>query len=190
MQNDREEKDMGLDLYIEARIKEKETGRVISYGSDDPYVEEETRGFFEICWWCGWDCCDIRDKMIEICNSHAGTGYTNSDFKIPIPPSALRDIYAYIVNRCYLSDDEPFGDIQYEEEWYEWEERRTYERANLTNADKLFDLIRILEEIKYLKYMPDYRFLYKENISNESDLRRFVDNPLAYEWEFRIWNSY
>lgn len=181
---------MGLDLYIEARIKENKSGRVISYGSSDPYVEEETRGFFEICWWCGWDCRDIRDKMIEICNSHAGTGYTNSDFKIPIPPSALRDIYAYIVNRCYLSDDEPFGDIQYEEEWYEWEERRTYERANLTNADKLFDLIRILEEIKYLKYMPDYRFLYKENISNESDLRRFVDNPLAYEWEFRIWNSY
>lgn len=36
---------MGLDLYIEARIKEKKTGRVISHSSDDPYVEEAARGF-------------------------------------------------------------------------------------------------------------------------------------------------
>lgn len=184
---------MGLDLYIEARIIEKKTGRVISHGSNDPYVKEEARGFFEICWWCGWDCRDIRDKMIEICNSHAGTGYTNSDSKIPIPPSALRDIYAHIVKRCYLPEDEPFGDLPYDIEHYEvyrWEERRGYERDNLTNADKLFDLIRIFEEIKYLEYMPEYRFLYKENISSESDLKLFVDNPLEYEWEFRIWNSY
>lgn len=184
---------MGLDLYIEARIKEKKTGRVISHGSDDPYVEEEARGFFEICWWCGWDCCDIRDKMIEICNSHAGTGYTNSDFKIPIPSSALRDIYAYIVKRCYLPEDEPFGDLPYDIEYYEiykWDERRTYERANLTNADKLFGLIDILGEIKYNNDTPGYWSLYKQNIPNESDLRLFEDNPSAYEWEFRIWNSY
>lgn len=181
---------MGLDLYIEARIKEKKTGRVISHGSDDPYVEEAARGFFEICWWCGWDCCDIRDKMIEICNSHAGTGYTNSDFKIPIPSSALRDIYAYIVKRCYLPDDEPFGDVPYETEVYEWTERRIYERANLTNADKLFGLIDILGEIKYNNDTSGYWSLYKENIPNESDLRFFEDNPSAYEWEFRVWNSY
>lgn len=180
---------MGLDLYIDARIKEKKTGRIISRGHNDSYFEEP-EGFFEICWWCGWDCRDIRDKMIEICNSHAGTDYTNSDSKIPIPPSALRAIYAHIVKRCYLPDDEPFGDIQYEAEWYEWDARRGYERDNLTNADKLFGLIYMVEEIKYDNDTSGYWSLYKEYIPNESDLRFFEDNPSAYEWEFRIWNSY
>lgn len=40
MQNDREEIAVGLDLYIDARIKEKKTGRIISRGHNDSYYVE------------------------------------------------------------------------------------------------------------------------------------------------------
>lgn len=178
---------MGYDLYIQARIKEKKTGRVISRGGNDHYVAEDARGFWTICWWCGSPNCDVRKKMIEICNRHAGTGYIDSDFFIPIPSSALRAIYAHIVNRCYLPEDEYFGGLPYD---IEWDERGTYEKMNLLNADKLHDLILTLDEIEHVKELSIPCFLYKEYIPSEGDLKLFVDNPLAYEWEFRIWNSY
>lgn len=38
---------MGLDLYIEARIKEKETGRIISSNQyNDKFADDENRGVF------------------------------------------------------------------------------------------------------------------------------------------------
>ena len=125
--------------------------------------------------------------MIEICNSHAGTDYTDSDSFIPIPPSALRAIYAHIVNCCCFPENESFKNPPYKMELYE---RNLYEKANLLNADKLHDLISTLDEIKYEKKVSHACFLFKEYIPVESDLRLFEDNPLAYEWEFRIWNSY
>lgn len=181
---------MGLDLYIEARIKEKETGRIISSGGkDDGCYADFTKGFFKICWWCGWSFCDMRAKMIEICNSHAGTNYTHSDSVIPIPPSALRAIYAHIVNCCYLPEDKYSEDLPYDNDMAWWE-RGTDEKMNLLNADKLHDLILTLDEIEHVKELSIPCFLYKEYIPSEGDLKLFVDNPLAYEWEFRIWNSH
>lgn len=176
---------MGYDLYIEARIREKKTGKVISSGPNDKYVPEEDKGFFDICWWCGQPECDVRIKMFEICNSHGGTDYTDSDTFIPVPPSALRDIYAYIVQRCCLSKDEYFKEFLYEKEW---DVRSTYEKSNLLNADKLHDLIITFEEIQNEKQIM--WFLFREYIPNESDLKHLEDNPLEYEWELRIWNSY
>lgn len=181
---------MGHDLYIQARIKEKETGRVISCGDNDDFAEEDAIGFFDICWWCGSPECDVRIKMIKICNSHAGTDYADSDYFIPIPPSALRDIYAHIVSCCCFPRDKSFRDFPYGTEWLELYERNGYEKTNLMNADKLHDLIATLEELSAEKEVSDSCFLYKENIACESDLRLFEANPLVYEWEFRIWNSY
>lgn len=40
--------------------------------------------FFDICWWCGSPECDVRIRMIEICGSHGGADYTDSDLFIPI----------------------------------------------------------------------------------------------------------
>ena len=181
---------MGYDLYIQARIKEKQTGRVISRGDSDDYVEEDARGFFDICWWCGSPECDVRIKMIEICGSHGGTGYTDADLFIPIPPSALRAVYAHVVNCCCFSEDEAFRCLPYETEWLRLYERNAYEKANLLNADKLHDLIWTLDEIKYEKTVSHTCFLYREQIPCESDLKLFEADPLAFEWEFRIWNSY
>lgn len=177
---------MGLDLYIEARIRETKTDRII-FDKQEHFPEDEDIGFFEICWWCGWDFCDIRDKMIKIGNRHAGMEYTNADFRIPVPQSALRDIYAFIVRRCCLPSEE----ILDHEKCCErpWEFRMGYEKANLANADKLLDLLRVLQDIEYDNhtYFPD---AYKESIFDENDLKRLEENPQAYKWEFRIFNFY
>ena len=178
---------MGHDLYIQARIKEKDTGRVITCGDSDDYSEEDAKGFFDICWWCGSPECDVRIKMIEICNRHGGTDYTDSDLFIPIPLSALRDVYAHVVNCCCFPED---INLPYEKEWIGLYHRNLYEKANLLNADKLHHLISNLDELKYENKVSDVCFLYKEYIPSEKDLKLFKSNPLAYEWEYRIWNSY
>lgn len=176
---------MGLDLYIEARIRERKTDCIIS--GRENYPGDEDIGFFEICWWCSWDFCDIRDKMIEISNRHAGTNYTNADSRIPVPQSALREIYAYLVQRCCLSPEETLDDEKYSE--CPWALRMGYEKMNLANADKLLDLLRVLQDIEYDNdtYFPD---AYKESISDENDLKRLEEDPQAYRWEFRIYNSH
>lgn len=183
---------MGLDLYIEALIKEKKTGRIISNPYKDGYncgtclngytykIKKEN-GFFEVCWWCSWNFVDIRHKMIDICNKHLNTNYTDEDFEIPLPQSALREIYALLVNRSYLPDDEEFEVLPCNTEW---EERLSYETMNLVNADKLLGIIRQLKCINY------YNDASCEYIPDKNDRQAFEENPQAYEWEFRISNSY
>ena len=174
---------MGLDLYIEARIFEKKTGRLISSNPGEEFVDDEDKGFFEICWWDSWCFRDVRAKMIDIASKYAETNYTDSDFVIPIPQSALREIYACIINRSYLSDDEELeilsGNI-------DWKIRGVYERMNLKNAEKLHDLLRILNLIKY----DNNSYIEKKYIPDTNDLKLLEENPQAYGWEFRILNSY
>lgn len=174
---------MGLDLYIEARIRKKHTKRIISSDGSGFPEDEEHKGYFEICWWCGWEICDVRAKMIEICNQHAGTNYTDEDYFIPLPQSALREIYALLVNRSYLPDDEEFEVLSCNVEWLE---RDGYERNNLFNAMKLHDLLFNLNQIKYDNMIG----IEKEHIPDEHDFKLLNENPQAYEWEFRIFNSY
>ena len=181
---------MGHDLYIQARIREKRNGWVISHGDSDDYAAEENKGFFDICWWCGSPECDVRFRMVEICSSHGVTGYTDSDLFIPIPPSALRAVYAHVVSCCCFPENKSFPNLALDTRWMNPHDRNAYEKANLLNADKLHDLIATLDEINDENKVLDACFLYKEYIPDEKDLRHFYENPLAYEWEFRIWNSY
>lgn len=176
---------MGLDLYIEARVREKKSGRVISFDAYEEYAAEEEKGFFEICWWCGWDFSDIRKKLIEISNRHAGTRHTDSDLLIPVPRSALRDIYAYLIKRCCLTGNEPF---EIPPGSTEWQERNTYEKMNLVNANKLHDLLYTLDQIEHEHCV--FGNLYKEHILNVDDQILLEEHPQDCEWEFRILNSY
>ena len=182
-----EEINLGHDLYIQARIKEKRTGRVITCGDSDDYATEDSKGFFDICWWCGSPECDVRIRMIEICNRHGGTDYTDADLFIPVPLSALRDIYAHVVSCCCFPED---INLPYETEWMDLYHRNAFEKANLLNADKLHDLITTLDELKYENEVSDVCFFYKEYIPNEKDVRLLCKNPSAYGWELRICNSY
>ncbi|MDE7323549.1 MAG: hypothetical protein K2N73_12695 [Lachnospiraceae bacterium] len=109
---------------------------------------------------------------------------------IPIPPSALRAVYAHVVNCCCFPEDKSFLNLTLDTGWMNPHDRNTYEKANLLNADKLHDLIATLDGINYENKVWDACFLYKEYIPDEKDLRLFYENPLAYEREFRMWNSY
>lgn len=178
---------MGLDLYIEARVREKKTGRIISSDTYDEYAEDADKGFFEICWWCSRDFSDIRSKMIEISNRYGGTNAADADLVIPVPQAALRDIYAYLVSRACLSDDECREAASCETEW---EERLfSREKVNLRNADKLHDLLWILHLIERSNEFW-YADILKGHIPDADDLRSMEEDPQAYEWEFRIFNSY
>lgn len=138
---------MGLDLYIEARIRERKTQSIVSVTSD-AFADDDDRGFVEICRWCSWMFSDIRAGMIGICNKYAGTGYTDADFAIPIPQEALREIYVYLVRRSVLpADGLPFALT--ENNPPEWEKRDSYEKMNLVNAEKLHDLLWVLDNIQY-----------------------------------------
>ena len=69
---------------------------------------------------------------------------------IPVPQSALREIYAHIVKRACLADDEileipPCNSA--------WEERSAYERMNLDNAGKLHRLLYDLDSIEYTNFI-------------------------------------
>ena len=147
---------MGLDLYIEARIREKKTRRIISVSSGDEYVYEDDIGFFEICWWCSWIFEDIRAKMIEI-------------------------------NRSFLPDDECLEVLPCN---IEWEERNSYEIMNLQNAEKLHFVLYVLKSTEFANYISVDYHSGKKYIPIENDLKLFGENPQAYEWEFRIENSY
>ena len=173
---------MGLDLYIEARIKAKKTGRVITATKYDKYEEE--KGFFEVCYWPTYSFAEIRTGMIAICNRHGGSKFTDDDYFIPIPQSALCEIYAYLIKCSCLSDEdiivEPREDV--------WQERYAYESANLENAKKLHELCGILVNIeKENHFWGDRKKFY---IASEEDWKLFEKNPREYEWEFRIFNSY
>lgn len=175
---------MGLDLYIEALIREKKTGKIISNPSENGYAygQKWENDFFEVCWWCGWDFVDIMHKMIDICNRHMNTNYTDEDYEIPIPQSALRDIYALLVNRSYLPDDEEFEVLPCD---IEWEKRSSYETMNLINADKLSGII---YQLKCIEYYNDA--ITSSYIPNPEDKKAFENNPQNYEWKFRIFLSY
>ena len=66
---------MSLDLYIETKITEKKTGRIISRDYD--FFEDN---YIEICYWCSWFFSDVRDGLIEIANKYSGQKYTSKDF--------------------------------------------------------------------------------------------------------------
>ncbi|MDE7319967.1 MAG: hypothetical protein K2N46_09560 [Lachnospiraceae bacterium] len=176
---------MGLDLYLEARIRDRKTGRILSSVPEDNYVSEDEKGFFEICWWCSSDFYDIRKEMIRISNRHAKTSYTDSDFIIPVPKTALRDIYAYLVTRACLPADEHFNTLP---DHMEWQHRNSYEKMNLINAEKLHDLLWMLEQINHEDPIPANPYI--EYILHPDDQRFFEKEPQACEWEFRIFNSY
>ncbi|MBQ2803525.1 MAG: hypothetical protein IJF07_06470 [Lachnospiraceae bacterium] len=177
---------MGLDLYIEARIRDKKTKRLISCDKCGEYVTDRDKGFFEICWWCSHLFEDVRVKMIEICNKHAKANYTYLDYVIPIPQTALREIQAYLVKRSYLPKEEEFEVLPCN---IEWQERASYEKMNLVNANKLHDLLWTLQTIKYDNDIC-IENIEKLCVPDEKDRKHLKENPQAYEWEFRIFNSY
>jgi len=221
---------MGLDLYIEAKITEKATGRCISvpntkeikdhwFKYDDP---DEDHKHFCILWMCGQKAAAVRNSWIDIINRYMNTNYNYNDLRIPFPQTALREmcscLFSYGItpedNRFLISVENGYWDkiqrneqnnIPYEEakEYPSWNECADDEHEFLIKANDLRNFIYEIERIHYEnKYEPleadhcdglwrggSWR-LPDDFILLEDDRRKFSEDPQAYEWSFRIFNSY
>ena len=88
---------MGFDFSIQARIKDKSTGEVIS-GSYS--------GYEDICYWGSRIFLDHRAAIIEICNKYSDYQYSVESDPVIVSRYALREICAYLFGRCCISDNE------------------------------------------------------------------------------------
>jgi len=162
---------MGFDFSIQARIKDKLTGEVIS-GSYS--------GYEDICYWGSRIFLDHRAAIIEICNKYSDYQYSVEADPVMVSRSALREICAYIFRRCCISDNE----LNKENDW-RW--REGYEITNIDRAIKLHDF---LVSLDYIEFKNTDTGLAEQFISDPQKRALFEQNPQNYEWEFRIDNHY
>lgn len=97
---------MGLDLYLEAKITEKATGRCITAAAPesppdpDDFDPEAGRFRCPVHWMCGSGAYPVRDDWIDIINRHQKSAYDYDETLIPLPQTALREmcscLYSYL----------------------------------------------------------------------------------------------
>ena len=100
---------MGLDLYIEAKITEKATGRCITMPDTeeawmsllDPDYHQACQ-YFTVLWMCGWSASAPRNSWIDIINRYLKTNYGYEDIVIPFPQSALREMCSCLFSYGHL----------------------------------------------------------------------------------------
>lgn len=152
---------MGLDLYIEARISEKSTGRVISCAefSDD--------GYFEVCYWRGHCFQHMGCEIAFICLRNGGSTEDETFYDLPIP--ALSKIF-----ECIEETDTLDG--------YEWME--TQIKRNLAALE---GFMKVLEQIEnggtvdkgyFIGNSPEGK---KSIFNSDDDLAAFISDPSAYD---------
>ena len=161
---------MSFDLSIEARRIESSSGRCVSSGHDN--CDEENIGFFDICFWENWAYMEIMKDMIVICNKHLSAAYTYWDRIIPVPQTALREIYGYLLSGSYYPDDEDVEGMT----------REFYEKFNLENACKLHDIICELYRIEHDNICETG----EEWFADKETFNKFQKDPQSYVWEFRL----
>lgn len=177
---------MGLDVYIDATIKEKATGRIISYDPDYPSDKQITIFHFD-----GWNAAPVLHSWIEIINRYGGTHYSGHDNSMPFLQNALREMCSCLLSYCCVpeenryqwnletgfwesnereqrhgipySSDQQFSHINYDEYYYT-------ENTFLTLARVLREIIWMLDRIHY---------------ENKFDpLSEYRGLPEEYEWVF------
>ena len=226
---------MGLDLYIEAKITEKATGRCITMPDteearkrllDPNEFDPEACQYFTVLWMCGWDAAVPRNSWIDIINRYLKTNYSYEDIIIPFPQSALREMCSCLFSNAIFPEDNRFlyevessyWDIQQrekdnnipymvlpdnEKDFHKWDGRENDEYNFLIKANLLrkfiYELERIHYENRYTALESDqYEGLWENHscklpdsfIILEDDRQKFRANPQAYEWSFRIFNSF
>ena len=91
---------MGLEVYIDVNIKEKATGRIISFNPDYPSDKS-----ISIFWFDGWDVAPVLRSWIEIINRYSGTHYTDQDYSMPFPQTALREMCSCLLSYCCVPEE-------------------------------------------------------------------------------------
>ena len=161
---------MSPELYIEAKITEKATGRCITVPADG--TESEDALYFACLriWISG--IYPLRNSWIDILNRHLHTAYPYSETVIPVPQTALREMCSCLYSYCCTPEANRFSpDIMTCGFWdaatREQETGRAYTIPNAhtrnkifwdmqnweenygSAADLLYDLIELLERIHY-----------------------------------------
>lgn len=177
---------MRLDLYIDAAIKEKATGRMISFHPD--YPSEKSIPIF---WFNGGNAYILLDSWIEIINRYGGTQYTNHDNVMPFPQTALREMCSCLLSYCCVPEENrfqlrlesgfwdinqksrqnaiPFGP-QRQYRYLDYDDYYATENTFLTLGRVLREIIRMLDQMHY------------EN--RYDSLRTDRGLPEDYEWVF------
>lgn len=91
---------MGLEVYIDVNIKEKASGRIISFNPDYPSDKS-----ISIFWFDGWDVAPVLRSWIEIINRYSGTHYTDQDYSMPFPQTALREMCSCLLSYCCVPEE-------------------------------------------------------------------------------------
>ncbi len=213
---------MVLDVYLDAKITEKATGRCISVQDKKQPVEWDEDQWITFHWICGHDAYPLRNDWIDIINRHGKTAYSYNDNDIPFPPSALREMCSCAFSYICLPESNRFEfDVQcgfwnpklreqeaglpYRTEqkydWVDWNLAET-ETAYRFWADDFYKFIGFIERLYYenqctqLKasgsdgIRDDGELVFPDDFIFDSDLEQFKANPRAYEWTFRLFNSY
>lgn len=180
---------MGLDVYIDAIIKEKATGRIISYNPAYPSEKSITIFYFD-----GWNAAPVLHSWIEIINRYGGTHYTRHDNSMPFPQTALREMCSCLLSYCCVSEENRY---QWNLETGFWESNEREQRRGIPySSDQQFShidydeyyytentfltLARVLREIIWMLDQIHYE--------NKFDpLSEYRGLPEDYKWVFEKW---
>jgi len=173
---------MGLDLFIQARIRKKSDSCVVSVSTRHDYEkygdECLSNECFEICYWR--KCYDVRNDLIEIVQKYGGISLDEDepDTMFSVPKEAFPEIYKYLIGRSLLKEDDWPDSI--------WDPL-DYQAINLKNAEKILDFLRFFGIGG--RYYPKL-VVEKENFINDEEYELFCKNPEDYIWSFELINSY
>lgn len=211
---------MGLDLILQARITEKETGRCITANPTDLY----DKGYFSLFWYNSHDAWPIVKSWVDIVNRYSARQFTYDDTDVPFPQCVLREMCSCLLsygclpeaNRFEWNVDCGFWDaaqrqqpadtrLRTEKKYQhiDWDDKQWYEHFCYQSGGYLRDFIveldRIIYENKYEPVKADRIYGFQEDgaylipddfIFLNRDRQNFKKNPQAYEWEFMIVNSH
>lgn len=221
---------MGLDVYLEARITERVTGRCISisdraygaHGSSAAFRTEDC-DWVTIFWTFSSSAVPLRNSWIDIVNRYGKTAYSYEDIEMPVPQAALREMCSCLLSYACTPESnrfawdvgsgfwdasarkpEPVIPYQNEQQYSHigWDDKESWENTWLFYGQQLRQFIYLLDRIHYENQYGTMRasgdglcetgghIFPDAYIENVSDLRRFRENPQAYDWAFRLINSY
>ena len=172
---------MSFDFDISVRIRDRQTGEIISGPKVIPAPASDYDGYEEICWWNSSMFLDIPVALFKICSKYTGKEYpieegAEGNAIAFVPRAALREICSYIYSRCCVPDSE----LTEERNWYWWD---GYEVTNQAKAEELKNFLCSLDSIENRNKDTG---IAEDFITDLKKREEFKSNPQGYEFEFML----
>lgn len=173
---------MSFDFDISVRIKDKQTGDIISGPKVIPAPASDYDGYKTICWWNSSMFSDLPPAICRIVSKYTGKQYpleegAEGNAIVFVPRAAMREICSYIYSRCCVLD----SDLNTEEKDWLW--RDGYEVTNIDRVEKLRDL---LSSLDYVDHRNQSCEIEEDYIGDPQKREEFKSNPQGYEFEFML----